>query len=329
MTNRPIRIAIVGCGTIARDVHLPAFAAVGPDRATVVAFASRSLESARRAADQWGGGDVLADWRDVISRNDVDAVDICAPNAFHRDMAVAASEAGKHVLVEKPMAITLEEADQMVGAAAAAGRLLMPAHNVRFAPSCTAAAGALAQGRIGLLVAVRAVLGHTGPDDWAPGTDWFFDRKRSGGGALIDLGVHLFDLVRAVTGDEITVEGTAMRPRAGNPDIEDAAEVAFRLGSGAIGSLRASWDTTPPSGLQLTLVGTEGTIAAQSGKFGPPTLSSPDGSQVQLELPPPGNPCAAFIDAVAGRAPLPVDGRDGRAALAAVLSAYDLAAARP
>ena len=318
----PVRVALLGCGTIARDVHLPAFAAAGRDLVDVTVFASRSLESAKRAAEQWGSGYVTTDWQEAVERDDVDAVDICSPNGLHRVMTVAACAAGKHVLVEKPMAVSLDDADAMIAAADAAGRVLMPAQNIRFAPSCRAAGQALADGRIGELVGIRAVLGHTGPQDWAPGADWFFDREQSGGGALLDLGVHLFDLVRAVTGDEIGVEGAVLRARPSVPGIEDAAEVAFRLGRGAIGSLRASWDSTPPSGLQLTLVGTTGTIAVQAGKTGRPVLRGGDGASTELDLPAPENPYALFAAAAAGRSPAPLDGRDGRAAVAAVLAAY-------
>jgi UDP-N-acetylglucosamine 3-dehydrogenase len=318
----PVRLALLGCGTIARDVHLPAFAAAGRDLVDVTVFASRSMASAERAAGQWGSGDVTTNWQEAVERDDVDAVDICAPNGLHRAMTVAACAAGKHVLVEKPMAVSLDDADAMIAAADAAGRVLMPAQNIRFAPACRAAGRALADGRIGELVGIRAVLGHTGPQDWAPGADWFFDREQSGGGALLDLGVHLFDLVRAVTGDEIAVEGAVLKPRASAPGIEDAAEVAFRLGRGAIGSLRASWDTTPPSGIHLTLVGTTGTIAVQAGKTGRPVLRGADGTTVELDLPEPANPYAMFAAAAAGRVPAPLGGRDGKAAVAAVLAAY-------
>lgn len=323
--TRPVRVAVVGCGTIARDVHLPAFAAAGRDLVDVTVFASRSRESAQRAAAKWESGQVVADWRAAVASADVDAVDICTPNALHRVITEAALAAGKHVLVEKPMAVTCEDADAMIEAAEKSGMVLMPAQNVRFAPSCMAAATARADGRIGSLTGVRAVLGHTGPQDWAPGADWFFDRSLSGGGALLDLGVHLFDLLRSVTGEEILVEGAALRQRAGAPGIEDAAEVAFRLSGGAIGSLRASWDTTPPSGLQLTLVGTEGTIAVPSGKTGPAEIRGRDGNAAPLELPAPVNPYQLFAEAAAGLCPVPVTGADGRAAVAAVLAAYDAA----
>jgi predicted dehydrogenase len=244
-------------------------------------------------------------------------------------MAGAAADAGKHVLVEKPMATSLEDADAMIEAADRTQCVLVPAQNVRFAPPCLAAAAAMAERRIGDLVGVRAVLGHTGPDDWAPGSDWFFDREVAGGGALMDLGVHLFDLVRAVTGQEITVEACVLRHRPGALWIEDAAEIGFRMSSGAIGSLRASWDSTPPTGVQLTLVGTSGTIAVQVGLLPQATLWSGAGDSVALEQPEPVNIYAQFAQAAAGQSPVPLDGRDGRAALAAVLAGYAIAKGTP
>jgi len=314
-----MRIAVAGAGAFGIK-HLDGLAEI--DGVTVTSIVSRRLEQAEEVARKYGAEQATTDLGEVLARDDVDAVDICTPNGLHRVMTVAACAAGKHVLVEKPMAVSLDDADAMIAAADAAGRVLMPAQNIRFAPACRAAGLALADGRIGDLVGVRAVLGHTGPQDWAPGADWFFDREQSGGGALLDLGVHLFDLVRAVTGDEIAVEGAVLKARASVPGIEDAAEVAFRLGRGAIGSLRASWDSTPPSGLQLTLVGTTGTITVQAGKTGRPVLRGGDGTSAELDLPEPVNPYALFAAAAAGRSPAPLDGRDGKAAVAAVLDAY-------
>ena len=109
-----MKIALIGCGTIARRSHLPAFAKL--EGVEVVALASRSLTSAESAAEECGGGDVYDDWTKVIDL-DVDAIDICSPNALHVDQAVAAAEAGKHVLVEKPMACTLDESNDMLEAA--------------------------------------------------------------------------------------------------------------------------------------------------------------------------------------------------------------------
>jgi UDP-N-acetylglucosamine 3-dehydrogenase len=316
---------VLGCGSIARRTHLPAFREAGPDRVDVTVFASRSRASAQAAAAQWGGGAVVADWQDVLTRADVDAVDICTPNATHAEMAVRAAEAGKHVLVEKPMATSLAEADAMLAAAAAAGVVLMPAHNLRFGRGSQAAGLALSAGQAGEIVGVRASLGHSGPDAWAPGADWFFDQHRSGGGALLDLGVHLVDLIRAVTMEELDDVTAVTRPRAGVEGIDNAAEVGFRLGNGAIGTWRASWDTTPASGLLLTVIGTKGTVSIGAH---PPVVRDANGTATELPLPPAANPYALFADACAGRGALPVTGLDGRAALAGVLAAYESAATR-
>jgi predicted dehydrogenase len=319
----PLRIALLGCGTIARQTHLPAFRLAGRDNVDLTVFASRSLASAQAAAEEWGSGTVVADWQEVLTRTDVDAVDICTPNAAHAEMAVRAARAGKHVLVEKPIATSLAEADEMIAAAEAAGVVLMPAHNLRFARPSLAAAAVVSAGQIGEIVGVRASLAHTGPQDWAPGADWFFDRDRSGGGALLDLGVHLVDLLRAVTGDELDAVTAITKPRPGADGIDNAGEVGFRLRGGAIGSLRASWDTTPAAGMQLTVIGTKGTVAVGSG---PPVVRDEGGSESQLSLPDMVNPYALFAEACAGRVPPPVTGLDGRAALAGVLAAYESAA---
>src|SRR5439155_1247650 len=111
-----VRVGLVGCGAIARRAHLPAFKKAGT--VDVVAFASRTRASAEAASQEWGGGEVHDDWRELVERTDIDAVDICTINSLHAPVAVAAARSAKHVLVEKPMACTVAEADDMVDAAA-------------------------------------------------------------------------------------------------------------------------------------------------------------------------------------------------------------------
>jgi UDP-N-acetylglucosamine 3-dehydrogenase len=316
-----LRVAVLGCGTIARRTHLPAFRQAKNVDLTV--FASRSPASAEAAVAEWGSGTVVADWHEVLNRTDVDAVDICTPNAAHSEMAIRAAQAGKHVLVEKPIATSLTEADAMIAAADVAGVVLMPAHNLRFARPSLAAAAVVSSGQIGEIVGVRTSLAHSGPEAWAPGADWFFDRSRSGGGALLDLGVHLVDLLRAVTSDELHAVTGIIRPRPGSDGIDNAAEVSFRLHRGAVGSWRASWDTIPAAGMQLTVIGTKGTVAVGSG---PAVVRDEHGSESEIPLPAAVNPYELFADACAGRIPPPVTGLDGRAALAGVLAAYESAA---
>ena len=317
-----VRLAVLGCGAIARRAHLPALKTAGAD---VVAFASRSLTSAEAAAAEWGSGAVTDDWRDVVSRDDVDGVVVCTPNRLHAEMAVAAAEAGKHVLVEKPMACTVDEADRMIDAARATNVLLMPAHNLRFVPPFVAVRDAVAAGRVGTVTGVRAALGHGGPEGWAPEAVWFRDADAAGGGALLDLGVHLADLVRAVLGDDV-VEVTAF-VRGGTPGVEDSGVALLRFAGGATGSIHASWEVRPGPDHQLTVFGTEGTLHVDGRT--PATLLPADGGEaVRLDVaePPTDDPYRAFVRAVETGTDPPVTAADGRAALAVICAAYDAAA---
>ncbi|MBI4728042.1 MAG: Gfo/Idh/MocA family oxidoreductase [Acidobacteria bacterium] len=316
------RIALIGCGAAARRIHLPAYRETSG--AEVVAFASATRASAEAAAAEWGSGIALGSWREALETAGVDAVDICAPNSLHAEIAVAAAAAGKHVLVEKPVARTLAEADRMIEAARASDVVLAVAHNSRFAPPFVAAREAIAAGRIGSVVAFRAAFGHAGPEAWAPGASWFFDPERSGGGALIDLGIHLADLVRAVLADEVAEVAAMLGPRRGG--VEESAQVILRLAGGATGSLHVSWRAVPGPDHQLTVFGTGGTIHVDSSA--PLTLQPATGGPTeQLPIPQatPG-PCGEFVRAVETGAPPSVSGEDGRAALAIVEAAYRAAA---
>jgi predicted dehydrogenase len=312
---------MLGCGAIARRSHIPAFR--NCEAVDLVAFASRTLASAEAAAGEWGGGDVTSDWRSVIGRDDVDAIDICSPNAFHREQAIAAAKDGKHVLVEKPMATKPSEADEMIAAAQAAGVVLHVAHNMRYIPALIAARDAVP--RLGEILAVRTAFGHAGPRAWAPDATWFFDTKLSGGGALIDLGIHAIDFVRYVTGLDVT-EVSAMT--SGAEDAEDAAQVLFRFDNGSTGVLHASWVARPAPDFALMVFGTEGTLRVDAGR--PPSLRTASGEKEDLELPTvETNVCSDFVRAINGDAfpgpAVPATGEEGRAAVAIVAAAYESA----
>jgi predicted dehydrogenase len=314
-----VRLAVVGCGAIARRSHLRAFKKI--DGVEVVAFASRSLSSAQAAADEWGGEGavVVDDWRSLLDDDGIDAVDICTPNALHREIAVAFADGGRHVLVEKPMATSVDDADAMVAAAARGGVVLMPAQNVRFAGPFAAAREVVAAGRVGSVVGVRAAFGHSGPQDWAPDASWFFDPALAGGGALLDLGVHMIDVLRAVLADEV-VEVAAMVHR--RPEgVDDVAQLLLRFSGGALGTLHASWAARPAPDHQLTVFGTDGRLHLDSRT--PLTLAPAVGDPEVVALPDRADsPFAAFARAVDhGEAPA-VTGVDGRAAVAIACAAY-------
>jgi predicted dehydrogenase len=320
------RVALIGCGAIAVRSHLPSLRAAG---AEVVVFCSRSPESATAAASRWGSGEAVTDWRAVVRRDDVDAVVVCTPNALHAAVSVEAARHGKHVLVEKPMAVTLAEADAMIAAARSAGVILMVAHNMRFAPAVMAMRESLLRGDAGEVIGFRAAFGHAGPLAWSPGSAWFVDAAQSGGGALIDLGVHVADTVRWLVGDEF-VECAAMLGPSLRPGVEGSADVVLRCAGGCVGTLHASWVTAAGPDLQITLLGTRGTLHHDAAA-GVPLLLRPGvaAAPLPIDAVAPSDPCVEFvrrIDGSGGDAAIAPTARDGRAALAVVEAAYRAAA---
>jgi predicted dehydrogenase len=315
------RFAVVGCGTAAVHIHLPALRAAGVD---VTVFASRSSSSAEAARDAWGDGTVVDRWEDAVARDDVDAVVVATPNAHHRDVAVAALAAGKHVLVDKPLARTTAEVDDMIAAADEHGVVLVPFQNTRFMAPFVAAHDEVAAGRIGDVTGLRAAFGHAGPQAWAPNATWFFDKELAGGGCLIDLGVHVIDLVRYVTGDDIVELSALVNGPDGTLDegtVETDAQLLVRMARGAIGTVHASWSSRPGPDHQLTIVGTHGTLHLDGRTA--LTLTPIDGERQRVPLPETtSSPLEEFLAAVRGERSPTVTAADGRAAVAVVEAAY-------
>lgn len=314
-----LRVAVIGCGAIARRSHLPGLRRAG---AEVTCFASRSRSSAEAAQAEWGGGIIAAGWEDAVASSDVDAVDICTPNHLHHEIAVAAAHAGKHVLVEKPMACTVEEADAMIAAADGAGIVLMPAHNVRFAQPFWAARLAVAAGLVGRVVGVRSAFGHGGPQRWAPQATWFFEPEESGGGALIDLGIHAADALRSVLGDDVTEVGAMIAGEPGRNEL--AGQLVLRFAGGAVGSLHASWSARPGPDHQLTIFGTDGTLHLDAST--PLTFRPATGEARKVDLPDDTPDLFAdFVAACTEGSPPSVTATDARDALAIICGAYESA----
>jgi len=304
----------------ATHIHLPLLRAAGVE---VTVFASRSRSSADAACSGWAGGTVVERWEDAVVRDDVDAVLVATPNAQHWEVAIAAARAGKHVLVDKPMARTTAEADEMIEASDKHGIVLVPFQNTRFMTPFVAAHDLVAEGRIGEVTGLRAAMGHGGPQAWAPKATWFFDKEAAGGGCLIDMGVHVIDLVRYVTGDDI-VEVSALLDRSVEGEVETDAQLLVQLRRGAIGTVHASWSSRPGPDHQLTVVGTDGTLHLDSRT--PLTLLPLAGERERIALPEAStSPLHEFLAAVRGERAPSVTAADGRAAVAVVEAAYESA----
>jgi UDP-N-acetylglucosamine 3-dehydrogenase len=328
----PTRIGVIGCGLIARRTHLPAYAASAD--ADLVAVCSGRRASAESAAAEFGVRRVHDDWRALIADPEIDAVDICAPNALHAPIAIAASQAGKHVLVEKPMALSLAEADAMIAAARAAERVLMVAHNLRYQPVYEAIKRIVADGLIGRPLAARGVFMHAGPDEfWGATSDWFWQEQAAGGGALLDMGIHMIDLLRWFI-DEPVVEVEAMTARLAKPTFaDDNAFVLLRFAGGAIASMQASWTARPFPDREVVIHGERGHVALGRAQGEPPALHVQDGGpetarKVDIALPAVSalvNPFVHFLRVVREGIPPLTSGEEGRATLAVTLAAYEAA----
>lgn len=180
-----------------------------------------------------------ADAQEMVASELVDAVIISAPPPQHEPLALAALAAGKHVLVEKPMAATPEACRRMAHAAKTADRLLSVGYNHRYFEAVKRLHDAVHDGSLGALSHVRAYAGHAGLAEFkAP---WMYDAKVMGGGALMDNGTHIVDMVRYLMGDATDVFGQATS-RVWQLSVEDEAVTLLRRSDGATASIEASWD---------------------------------------------------------------------------------------
>ncbi|MBH5319177.1 Gfo/Idh/MocA family oxidoreductase [Paenibacillus sp. GSMTC-2017] len=236
-----IRVAIIGCGSISKYRHVPEYAANA--NVELVAFVDPVIERAEKFAKQHGGK-AFADYKTMLAEVKPDAVSVCSPNALHASMSIDAAEAGAHVLVEKPMAVTDEEAEAMIKAASDNGVYLMVGHNQRLMPPHVKAKQLLDSGILGKVLTFRTSFGHPGPDSWSidGANSWFFRKEEALMGAMGDLGVHKSDLIRWLLNDEVAEIGAFVSTlHKENTEVDDNASCILRMNSGVIGTLVASW----------------------------------------------------------------------------------------
>ncbi|WP_394255728.1 Gfo/Idh/MocA family protein [Pseudoclavibacter helvolus] len=247
--------------------------------------AGRNAERAAQAADKLGWASSTTDWRELLTRDDVQLIDICSPGDTHAEIAIAALEAGKHVLCEKPLANTVEEAERMNAAAIAAearGVRAMVGFTYRRVPAIRLAQQLVADGRIGDVRQVRAqYLQDWLADENAP-LSWRLDKEKAGSGALGDIGAHIVDLTHFITGQQLSgvsglvetfvkerpiaddfagLSGTAGSER-GPVTVDDAAVFFGRLQGGAIAVFEATrFAYGRKNAIRLEINGTKGSIA--------------------------------------------------------------------
>lgn len=239
--TRELNVAMIGYGFMGR-AHSNAFSQVGhffdlPYDLRLKTICGRNRASVEAMAGQWGWEEAQTDWQSVVVRKDIDVVDICAPNHLHAQIAIAAAEAGKIVLCEKPLAMNVAEAKQMASAARNLPNLVW--FNYRRVPAIALAKELVGQGRVGKPYHYRATYLQSWGADPEPEGAWRFRKAEAGSGAMGDLLSHSLDLALLLNGP-ITQVTSLVQTFVPNREVDDAVLALTRFANGSIGTFEAT-----------------------------------------------------------------------------------------
>ncbi|MEM9419060.1 MAG: Gfo/Idh/MocA family oxidoreductase [Planctomycetota bacterium] len=241
-----IKYGIIGAGAISQRRHIPEIHA--NEQSVVAAIADPNKARAQSVSECYGAT-AYTDYRKMLAEADLDAVVVAGPNAFHAPQTIDAFKAGCHVLVEKPMATTKQEAKAMIAASKKAKKYLMIGMNQRLMPPHVKAREVLDQGKLGKILAFETNFKHGGPDGWSidGAKSWFFKKAQAVMGVNGDLGIHKADLMRFLLGEEFSHVGGFVTTldktyENGKPiNVDDNAYLTLKTEAGTIGSIHISW----------------------------------------------------------------------------------------
>ncbi len=254
-------VGIIGCGAIAR-LHIQSFLELPQTRVAAVADAH---EPAAKKAGQELGVPCYTNFREMLAREDVQAVSICTPSGLHSEAAVAAARAGKHVIVEKPLDVTLEKIDAVIAACREAGVKLNCIFNNRYRESNLFLKRAVDQGRFGRLLNANAVIRWYRQPEYYTQSSWHGTWSMDGGGALMNQSIHYIDLLLWLAGDVSDVSayrGTLLHKTM---ETEDTAVAALRFQNGALGTVLAATSIYPGYPAIIQLAGERGSASVTDG----------------------------------------------------------------
>jgi len=254
-----IKVAVIGCGFIATAEHLPSFKQL--EDVEITAVVDIIEERARKAAETFKVSKWYTDYTKVIEMKDIDVVDVCTPTYTHCEITVAALKSGKHVVCEKPIALKLKEADEMINTAKKEGLKFMVAHCLRFWPEYVRVKDLVESGAIGEPRIARAYRQSSFPA-WAP----WHKKLEMGGGVFIDMSIHDVDFLRWVLGEveEVYAQGGVLLYK--DSTAPDYVHALLKFKSGAIAYVEGSW--IMPEGFPFTtyleIAGTKGLLTVDN-----------------------------------------------------------------
>lgn len=317
MTTKTVKVAMLSFA----HLHAAGYAAVlksMPD-VEITVIADENAERGQKFAEMFGTTWVAS--IDEALAMDVDCAVICSENVHHKDMTIAAAKAGKHVLCEKPLATTIDDAKAMISACEEAGVQLMTAFPVRFNSSIVALKDAVHSEQFGETLTIAARNPGTNPGDW------FVDPALSGGGAIIDHTVHVVDVLRYIYGAEVTEVYAQSGNKLAGGVSDDTGLLMFKLSNGVPVSLDTSWGRPANwpiwGGVTLDVIGEFGVLFANAYNNNYDLAETTTPSYTWQTVEASGDPemVSAFIEAVRNDTEVPVTGVDGLRALEVALAA--------
>lgn len=319
-----LKVGVIGVGGIVKT-HMPGWAASGVTE--VVAGCDVREDALRIWGQQFDIRKLVTDWRELVTDPDIDIIDVCTPNNYHAPITIAALDAGKHVLCEKPLAATPAEIRQMIAARDRSGKMLMTAQHFRFRGASKAMKAEIQTGVLGDIYHARSWLLRRAAAPVRPG---FIMKQHSSGGPCIDIGVHVLDLTLWLMGNPkpVAVTGVARTEIAHQPgvfsiwggpiprefDVEDFAAAFVRFENGATLVLEVSWllhHDTDVEDMQVWLYGTKGgchwpKCEIYQSNYATGQLYNRTLKLTKDILEPHAQECVEFAKAVVDRAPSPV-----------------------
>lgn len=332
-----VRVGIIGCGKITERASIPNLINY-PNKCKITCLCDIVEDKAEELAEKFSlkDVDIVREWERLVKRKDINAVFVNTPNYLHEEMTIGAARNKKHILVEKPITISLGAADNMINAAKKNKVFLMVEQTQRFDPIHQAAKKVLESGILGKIHNIRARIGHAGPEYWSEGkSGWYYQKKKSGGGCMVDIGVHIADLVRWFKGKRVSEVCANIQTLEKDIPVDDNATVFLRFEDGTKGEFECSWTTRPyevltycygEKGKMTTSVGSAQPVVvtlAKTEKGDDPNCTLSEkypkiGSGGGWE-----NAVHYFIDCViAGKEPF-ASGEEGRETIKVILAAYE------
>jgi len=317
-----IGIGVIGCGAIANRAHLPAYRASPETR--LVAVADIDEKKAEKAARQFNVPHWYKDYNRLLEHEDIDAVSICVPPILHAEVAIQAAEQNKHILCEKPISLTLDDAEQMIQAAKKNNVLLMIGHHLRFQDNLRKLKEYIEDRSLGKIVMVKSHwLGKSAIfGGWRTQSD-YYKRRHQGGDILFNYGTHITDLIRWLCGDIIRVHAQSDIYGA-KPDIKvhDRANLLLRFKSGIIGDISLGY--FPYEEHWIEVIGTRGRVICDLFRNTMDIRYASRNVQTTFKQMKSGwiKEIEHFIQCIRQNSQPEISGEDGKKALEIVIAAY-------